>query len=158
MTTPKPQTKTESKAKASKPKAKATSKPQATDTAATKKGSKKTPAKVPEANGQASVEEMLRQMTEAGITLADLMAAAPSDGNHVPTVSEYRPRVEESLTPGSLPTYATYLNDLEAAHGDTPIDKITTTDLKVLMNKVTERAKGKGKKGSHGRSESPRVS
>ena len=98
-----------------------------------------------------TAHELLDQMRSAGLTIADLTAAARED-DPMPTVSEYRPRVEESLSAGAVSTYKTYFNDLEEAYGSTKIDRISTTDLKILMKKVTDRAKSMDRKGVHGRS------
>lgn len=86
--------------------------------------------------------EILRQAAAAGLTLEDLVAAARADRS-LPTVSEFRPRVESAARAGAAKTYKTYWNGLEEAYGDRRLDQITTTDLRVVANAREASAKAK---------------
>jgi integrase len=102
----------------------------------------------PGAAGQGAAEDILRQAAAAGLTLEDLITAARPDAT-LPTVSEFRPRVEAAASESARSTYRTYWNVLEEAYGTHRLDQVTTTDLKVVSNQVTTAAKAKG---GHGRS------
>jgi len=85
---------------------------------------------------------ILDQAKAAGLSIDDLVNAS-REAAPAPTVSELRPKVEASVDAGARTTYKTYWNDLEAAFGDTPLNQVSTTDLKVVANSVKARAKGK---------------
>lgn len=89
-----------------------------------------------------TAEQLLDQAAAQGLTVEDLIRAA-RESSPAPTVSTFLPKVVASAGAGACKTYKTYWNDLEDAFGDTPLNKVTTTDLKVVQNQVKERAKKK---------------
>lgn len=97
---------------------------------------------------QLNAEDILRQASAAGLSLEDLVAAAQADES-LPTVSEFRPRVESAAREGARGTYKTYWNALDEFYGDRRLDRVTTTDLRVVANAREAAAKAKG---GHGRS------
>lgn len=89
-----------------------------------------------------TADRLLAEAAAAGITVEDLIEAARK-ANPAPTVSEFRPKVEASAKAGARKTYRTYWNDLEAAFGEVPLNRVSTTDLKVVANNVKGRANSK---------------
>lgn len=57
-----------------------------------------------------------------------------------PTVAEYLPVVRAATSPGTVPTYETYWRRLVHELGDVPIDRVRTSDLRVLANRIREGA------------------
>lgn len=93
-----------------------------------------------------SVEKVLRLMSEAGVRVEDLVAATKGS-KKVPTISEYRSRVESIASPGAASTYRTYWNDLEEIYGSRRLDLITISDLKAAQRTVFERGLSVGLNG-----------
>lgn len=91
---------------------------------------------------QQTISAILQQAEAAGVSIDDLVKAA-REAVPAPSVSEYRPTVEAAAPSGAGGTYKTYWNDLEAAFGNTPLNQVSTTDLKVVQKQVKERAKKK---------------
>lgn len=83
----------------------------------------------------------LRRIADTlGVPLDELVRLATNQDASTPTIREFRPRVEAAADAGARATYASYWNALEAAYGDTPLSRITTTDLRVLANRVKAEA------------------
>lgn len=85
--------------------------------------------------------DALQRISErSGIPVEELVVVARGEHTPVPTVSEFLSRVEEAATPGARRTYATYWRRLAEAYGDRPIDRVTTTDLRILTRRIQETA------------------